>query len=239
MRKFDIDLKLLGLWIAFTFICCKQRTRCQQSIDREKTFYKINGKALYRDYQQKPLKLSLQIRIHKEKKIWFLATSTLGLRVLRGFITPQKVVIINYLDKYIKTYDYSTLERKSQLPLNFQLIQALLLRETPINCARRISEDTKMGKKIYQQQYQDFLIQSEVSALFSLLKSVQLTSIKKPTSLKIAYNTPKMNKVHASFQTLKNQRLYKAEVLVSKLCIQSLEEDPGFPFKIPKTYDQK
>ncbi|MBL4569249.1 MAG: DUF4292 domain-containing protein [Flavobacteriaceae bacterium] len=85
-------------------------------------------KVIYRDNRKKQ-KLTIKLRIEKDKVIWVNAT-VMGLLVSRAKITPDNV---NFYEKINKTYfkgDFKTLEQFLGAEINFNQLQNLLLGQT-------------------------------------------------------------------------------------------------------------
>ena len=85
-------------------------------------------KVLYKDNNRKQ-KLTIKLRIEKDKVIWINAT-VMGLLVSRAKITPENV---NYYEKINKTYfkgDFKALEHFLGTEVNFNQLQNLLLGQT-------------------------------------------------------------------------------------------------------------
>lgn len=67
------------------------------------------------------------LRVQKDSAIWLSVTPLLGLEVVRVFITPDTVHIIDRLNKQYVREPLSILERQYGLPNDFSLLQALLI----------------------------------------------------------------------------------------------------------------
>jgi hypothetical protein len=71
--------------------------------------------------------LTAFLRMKKDSAIWFSITGLLGAEGFRVLITPDKVSILDKLNKTVQHREFSYLQEISKLPINFGQLQDLLI----------------------------------------------------------------------------------------------------------------
>jgi Domain of unknown function (DUF4292) len=80
------------------------------------------------DYQGEPMNISanMNVRFRRDSVIW-MNIKKLGFNVARAKITPDSIFVINYLQSSYIAQDLKYIERKFNLPANFDVLQNLML----------------------------------------------------------------------------------------------------------------
>jgi hypothetical protein len=80
------------------------------------------------DYEGKPMNVSASslVRFRKDSLIW-MNVKKLGFNVVRAQITRDSVFVINYIQGNYMRRSFQYLEEKLQLPVNFDMVQKMLL----------------------------------------------------------------------------------------------------------------
>lgn len=92
----------------------------------------VNFKKMTITYEEGKKKQEFRgsVRILKDSIIW-LSISKMGIEGVRVLLTPSKVSFIDRLHRQYMTTDYSYLNQKFHLELNFYLIQSILMNQLP------------------------------------------------------------------------------------------------------------
>lgn len=203
---------------------------------------------------EKTTSLTASIRLRKDSALW-VSFSKLGVYAARVVITKDSVKMMNRLDEnyFEGTYDY--LEKKFNLDLSFDMLQALLLGNTPV---LELDEKTKFAhdNRLYQlssirkKKLKKALIKPEKSdkindLVLSFWVDPETYKIKKQSfydfdldkALVAEYSDfvaveEKLAPTSASF-FLDSDSNYKIELKYSKF---DLDSTITFPFKIPEKY---
>jgi len=92
------------------------------------TTFSAKAKVQYEDKNGKQPDFNAFIRIQKDSLIWVSISSTfLGIEAFRIKITPDTLIILNKLDKTIDYQPFSYIENVAHIPLNFSLLQDILI----------------------------------------------------------------------------------------------------------------
>ena len=105
--------------------------RILDSINKNKIDFKTfsaKAKVQYEDHNGKQPDFIAFIRLEKDSLLWISISSTfLGIEAFRLYITPDTIIILNKLDKVVEYHPFSYVESIAQIPLNFSLLQDILV----------------------------------------------------------------------------------------------------------------
>jgi len=92
-----------------------------------KTF-SSKAKVQYEDRNGKQPDFNAFIRLEKDSILWISISSTfLGIEAFRLYITPEKIIILNKLDKSVEYHPFSYIESFAHIPMDFTLLQNILI----------------------------------------------------------------------------------------------------------------
>ena len=146
-----------------TLASCKRSERAKRSsLEGKKTEYLLQqmksnsfdfdtfqSKADFRVHQgEKTNSFKASIRIKKDSLIWISITPLLGIEMARVLITEDSVKVINRLDREYFIGDYSYINKKFNVELEFEIIQSLMLAN-----AIPFEEDEKLQFATDKDQY--------------------------------------------------------------------------------------
>ncbi len=135
-------LLYISLFCMLTIVSCKQSERAKRSsLEGKKTEYLIQqmqsnsfdfdtfqSKAEFKiDQGEKTNSFKANIRIKKDSLIWISITPLLGIEMARILITRDTIKVINRFDKEYFIGDYSYINKKFNVELEFEIIQSLML----------------------------------------------------------------------------------------------------------------
>jgi hypothetical protein len=99
-----------------------------KKIDKNNLTFGRLGADADMDYEGKPMNISASslVRFRKDSLIW-MNVKKLGFNVVRAQITRDSVFVINYIQGNFMRRSFQYLEEKLQLPVNFDMVQKMLL----------------------------------------------------------------------------------------------------------------
>jgi hypothetical protein len=211
---------------------------------------KIAGK--YKDDAQS-FSFKGTIKIKKDSLIWMSISPGLGLELGRVLLDQDSLRFMNRFDKTYFTSSYSDLSKKTQSPLSFSRIQALLLGNSMSEFEERkyyseienqaftiSSVSEKQLKKISRSRRKpdETYFTATVDPYTYRITSQGLSNLKLNRSLTIFYEDFEIHNTHnfaesIDFRILANASL-SLNLAYSKI---NLTKKLKFPFKVPKSYE--
>jgi hypothetical protein len=90
--------------------------------------FSAKAKVQYQDHNGKQPDFNTFIRLKKDSVLWVSISATfLGIEAFRLYITPDTLIMLNKLDKTVEYHPFSYLENFAQIPMNFSLLQNILV----------------------------------------------------------------------------------------------------------------
>lgn len=135
-------LYILGVGLFLFVVSCKNTERAKRSsLEGKKTDYLIqqmhanafhfetlsSKAAIELDQGGKKTSFKANIRLRRDSAIWVSITPLLGIEMARVLITRDTVKVINRLEKNYFVGDYSYINKRFNVDLEFELLQSLLL----------------------------------------------------------------------------------------------------------------
>ena len=71
------------------------------------------------------LSFSAKVRLQKDSALWVSISAALGIEVVRAYITPTRVQVINRLQKNYLDTDFATLSNQLGAPVSFKTLQSV------------------------------------------------------------------------------------------------------------------
>lgn len=195
----------------------------------------FRGKARYQSAEDNQT-VQYKLHLEKDKRIW-VSVSMLGIEGARMLISKDSVKILDRINREYRIVDFNYLSKEAQMPVNFNILQKVLLADPPI---------TAQNTKILSQS-------AELVRLSSQNGEQQIELDVNPTWLKLlglrADNPKTKQKASMSFERFQEIEGKKLPFLVQMRAesIQlSLEhqkvvfnpEDITFNFSIPNGYSK-
>ena len=193
------------------------------------------------------------LKIHKDSLIWISISPGLGLELGRFLFDEDSLYFMNRFDKTYFKSSYSDLSKKTQSPLSFSRIQALLLGNSMSEFEERkyhseienqaftiSSVSEKQLKKISRSRRKpdETYFTATVDPYTYRITSQGLSNLKLNRSLTIFYEDFEIHNTHnfaesIDFRILTNASL-SLNLAYSKI---NLTKKLKFPFKVPKSYE--
>jgi hypothetical protein len=190
---------------------------------------------------------NVNIRIKKDSLIWFSVTGV-GFEVARGIITPDTVVFMDKFHKQYYAFDFDQLSRQFKFNLNFSLLQSLIVGNLPV--------PREAGQKLRREK--DFLLLRQYEGRVEIdnyigeknrkLKRLQAVEQPSRNSLTLDYEDfTELNNYLFPFTSLitldvrseQDKKFYQTAIRIKHNKVDLVENNPGFPFTIPSSYEKK
>jgi hypothetical protein len=186
------------------------------------------------------------IRMKKDSIIWFNLTGALGVQGVRGIITKDSVKIINRVEKVFYKYDFKEVSKEFKFPIDFDLIQSMIVGDMPKSLTEDNSVRKHNGKYLIKQNIENIRISNVINQETLKLEEVNVTEKETDNSLKLLYkdfkNVNDQGLPFSIFLSLIHHNEFGE--LETQLTIDHLKAEPSdkslkFPFSIPKKYEAK
>lgn len=183
----------------------------------------------------------VNIHIKKDSIIWL--SIVVGLEGARGIITQDSVIFLDRLHRTYYKYDFASLSKQFNYPLNYDLVQSILIGNMPIK-KRETDEVSKQegGFMIKQQekflQVENFIVESTLK-----LQKLNVSDSTGNSKMQIDYaNFLNINEllipqeIKAQIDAQQNGKVLQTLINLQHNKIEILDQSPGFVFSIPKSY---
>lgn len=184
------------------------------------------------------------LRIRKDSLIWFNLSGTLGVQGMRGIITKDSVRIINRVEKQYLAYSFEDVSREFNFPIDFELVQAMVIGDMPKSTAEDDYTRLTRGKYIVRQNLGDISIDNYINPEIMKLVEVDVTEKTTENSLKLLYKDFKELNNQAfpfsSFISLIHNNEFgelETQLTIEHSKVEVSEESLRFPFTVPKKYE--
>lgn len=256
MNKVKSFNKLLGLVLIGSILlqsCSKKisvfsRSNSAKNVKIEKldfNYLTIKSKIELKE-THKTTNATALIRMKKDSVIWFNLSGALGVQGVRGIVTQDSVKVINKVEKTYYTYDFKAISQEFDFPINFDLIQAMLVGDMPKPMEEDNSARSSGKRYIVKQNIDNIYITNFINKESLKLEEVNVTEKETDNSLKLLYK---------DFREINNQGLpfsvfaslihhNEFGELETQLNVEVIKADASdkplkFPFSVPKKYETK
>lgn len=190
----------------------------------------------------------MYVRMQKDSLIWIQVSANIGIRGLRALITKDSAFVIDYVKKEYAKYDFESLSKELNFPVNFELLQSVLLGTMPYpnyDASKVIKKKDKKHWIIHQRE--SFLnIENHFNPKIERLLQVILTDTRNHNKLLLVYDKYKKVKsvIIPSQQNVKIKYEDGGEILETYIELKHKkpkvnQEGLAFPFKISNRYKPK
>jgi hypothetical protein len=208
------------------------------------TTFSSKAKVDYNDGQTN-VSANLNIRIKKDSLIW-LSGTMFGIEGIRAMISKDSVWYINKLEKTYSAYSINDLGKRLNINLSFQIIESILVGNTPLN--QRIFD------KVNKQETMISLTQNvdEVS-IVNLISKLNCKLEKLEVEQHIGFGKAEIN--YANFNLLDEMLFaynnsvninytdqtgsHKTLMIINHNKVDLNDANLKFPFNIPNRYERK
>lgn len=188
-------------------------------------------------------KFKVAMRIRKDSLIWLSMRANVGVEGLRVLISKDSIQVIDYQEKTFRSLSFKDLSQEYNFELNYNLVQAILIGEMPIEPFDQ--------QKVFQDSLY-YIIRQEASFLsldnFLNKQNLQLEKLyvndtQRGSQMELLYSNfiqlggglfPESSKVKLNYYN--RQGNYKIGLEINHKKTKILDTPLEFPFRIPAKY---
>ncbi|GAB3564782.1 hypothetical protein GCM10027578_10920 [Spirosoma luteolum] len=210
-------------------------------------FLTTKSKLSFKSPQQEVDNASLSIRVQKDSLIW-LSVSKLGIEGGRTLITRDSVTVMNRLNREYSVVDFATLSRQFNIPITFDLLQALLVDGLPFPQQPAQVGAGQGDGQLISQQTGSLRVDSYIGRPDRKLKTLTMTESATGNRLQIDYTDftalasylfPYSSRLVIDYRSRTDGQPAQTQLTVTHSKVELLTTNPGFPFTIPTTYKRR
>ena len=186
------------------------------------------------------------IRMLKDSLIWFSLSSSIGIEAVRGVISRDSILIMDRLKKTYFGYNFESLSTEFNFPLEFGLVQAMLLGKMfqPISDTDQVKKEK--GYLVLHQQNGTMSVENYIDKKSYRLHKVEFSQNPKPNTLSLEFANFKLiqdiifpfaSRVKVNYADKGNILNTLIEINYNK--VQFEDKPLKFPFSIPSKYELK
>jgi hypothetical protein len=181
------------------------------------------------------------IHIKKDSIIWL--SIVVGLEGARGIITQDSIIFLDRLHRTYYKYDFATLSEKFNYPVNYNLVQAILIGNMPIKKRETDEVSKQEGGFMIKQQEKFLQVENFISEPSLKLQKLNASDSTGNSKMQIDYtNFLNINEllipqeIKTQIDARQNGKILQTLINLQHNKIEVLEQSPGFIFSIPKSY---
>ncbi len=191
---------------------------------------------------------SVTTRVQKDSLIWMSVSVVGGIEVARIQITRDSVTILDKIHREYSRYDFSTLSKRFNFAMNFDLLQALIVGNLPL--PRRPAQKIKNERDylLLRQSEGKVLVDNYIGEEDRKLKKLMVTEQPTKNTLRLDYEDfaalnnfvfPYTSLVTLNYQSSTDGQFYETLLQIRHSKVELVDKAPGFPFSIPSKYDRR
>ncbi len=190
---------------------------------------------------------NINLRVKKDSLIWFSVTA-MGFEVARGLISPQEIVVLDKFHKDYFQFSYPQLSRQFKFDLSYALLQSLLTGNLPF--------PRQPGQKLYRsgdaillrQKAGSITLDSYLGESDRKLERIKALDPISQNTLSLDYADfkqldkylfPYVGLIVLNTKSSPDQPSVQSEIRLEHSRVELPEDNPGFPFTIPESYERK
>jgi len=189
---------------------------------------------------------SMNIRIKKDSIIWINVIPMLGIEAARVALTQDSIIMMNKIDNYYSVFYYDSLSHKYNINLNFNLLQSLLIANTPYSKTLKDKVNKKGDYYVLKQENDTLVAENFIGLENQKLIRLNLTKPGNMNSLSTNYsNFTSLDGVVFPFNHLINLSYtqgvytYKIDLKIEHQKAEFSNNSLKFPFNIPQKYERR
>lgn len=204
-------------------------------------FLSAKGKAQFGDQSG-----NINVRIRKDSVIW-ISASLIGIEGGRIYITRDSVQVLDKLHKEYYSGDFNYLSQRLNVPVNFDVIQALLLGNylAPLSASVQPTVTTEGPMQRVNYEQAGSLVQQLINLEDGRIQQLQVQTPANQNKLTVDYSdfrALERNPQQFAHNTLVQVQQGQAAPTTVTLTYRSVDVDKErlqFPFSVPKGYARK
>jgi hypothetical protein len=204
---------------------------------------KVSFKSKNQDFDN----TNVNIRMKRDSTIWISVTGV-GLEVARGLITPDSIVFMDKIHRDYFVFNYEQLSKQYNFDLNFALLQSVIIGNLPFEQA----DDSRFVKEndfyVLKQVKDSLEIDNYVAESTLKLSRLKATEVPTQNTFTLDYGDfkdvnnflfPFLSVINLNVKSAKDQKVSETNMRIKHSKVELVNEDPGFPFKVPSGYKRK
>ncbi|WP_426493317.1 DUF4292 domain-containing protein [Hymenobacter sp. 102] len=204
-------------------------------------FLAAKGKAQFGDQSG-----NINVRIRKDSVIW-ISASLIGIEGGRIYITRDSVQVLDKLHKEYYAGDFAYLSQRLNVPVNFDMVQALLLGNylAPLSATVQPTVTTEGPMQRVNYEQAGLLVQQLVHLDRARIQQLQVQAPASQNKLTVDYSDFRpleRNPQQFAYSTLVQVQQGQTPPTTVTLTYRSVDVDKErlqFPFSVPKGYARK
>ena len=208
-------------------------------------YLKVRSKVQYEDAKQS-VSGTANIRIKQDSLIWVSLTAVLGIEVARVRITQDSVWFVNRIEKEYAVMDFAGLSRQMNMPINFEIVQAMLTGQLMLPRQRKDQVQSQENAFLLTQNRPGLLVNNTVSAQNNKINLVEVTQQATNSKLKIEYQDykkigsnllPGKSFINLLYNSNGNNPV-STKVSLRHQRLEAVSKPLSFPFSVPRRYEK-
>lgn len=186
------------------------------------------------------------LRMKKDSVIWFNLSGALGVQGVRGILTKDSVKVINRVDKVYWKYSWDDLSDEFNFPVDFHLIEAMILGEMPKGEQESEEIIKKKNRFVIHQTFGDIFVDNYVNPELKVVEEVRIEEMTTSNSLTLLYkNFGVVNDQvfpYNSYLSLTHNNEFgqvETNLNIDHGRAEVSDKPLKFPFSIPAKYESK
>jgi len=190
---------------------------------------------------------NVTMRMRKDSLLW-LQVVVGPIEAMRALITRDSIKIIDRYSKTYYLYDFSTLSKKFDFQLSFDLIQSILVGNMPI--PKKQGDRFKREKDFFmlRQEEGKIMVENYIGEQNRRLKKLMLTEQPTKNSLTLDYEDftqlnnylfPYSSLMQLDYESKDDKKRYQTVFRIKHQKVELSEKPLTFPFSIPSRFERK
>jgi len=190
---------------------------------------------------------NVTMRMRKDSLLW-LQVVVGPIEAMRALITRDSIKIIDRYSKTYYLYDFSTLSKKFDFQLSFDLIQSILVGNMPI--PKKQGDRFKREKDFFmlRQEEGKIMVENYIGGQNRRLKKLMLTEQPTKNSLTLDYEDftqlnnylfPYSSLMQLDYESKDDKKRYQTVFRIKHQKVELSEKPLTFPFSIPSRFERK
>jgi Domain of unknown function (DUF4292) len=183
----------------------------------------------------------VNIHIKKDSIIWL--SISMIVEGARGIITQDSVIFLDRLNRNYYKFDFASLSKQFNYPINYDLVQSILIGNMPIKKRETDEVSKQEGGFLIKQQEKFLQVENFIAEPSLKLQKLNASDSTGNSKMQIDYaNFLNINEllipqeIKAQIDAQQNGKVLQTLINLQHNKIEILDQSPGFIFSIPKSY---
>ena len=208
------------------------------------TYLTAKAKINFKD-SENDINAGVNIRIKKDSIIWVSLVPLLGIEASRCLITKDSIFLLDRLNNHYYEYDYTSLEKKINIRLNYKILESMILGNLPYTKSEKDQLSILPNEDYYllHQNHGNINIENYVKISSMKLERLQLKETQK--ELHIVYNNfAPLNDFLFAYNSLINltyphhSGIQSTKISIQYNKVELTDKILNFPFNVPAKYSK-